>query len=152
MTHRSADLPLRFRRFQGSGFAGLELSISERRMSLNISSDNTNATSMQSMARTLAAAGSRLSKRPAPDHPPDAAGAIPKAGSPAEQPERPPLHAHPAASTDDSLRRLPESSEAGRQKLRAKKGTTEQVPDSPPRMRCPYDLPPARQRDLDVLV
>jgi hypothetical protein len=142
---------LRFRRFQGSGFAGLELSIPEGRMSLNISSDNTNATSMQSMARTLAAAGSRLSKRPAPDHLPDAADAISKAGSPAEQPERPPLHTHPAASTDDSLRRLPESSEAGRQRLRVKKGMTEQAPVSPPRMRCPYDPTPARQRDIDVL-
>ena len=106
---------------------------------------------MQSMARALGTAGSRLSKRPAPDHPPDAAGAILKAGSPAEQPERPPLRAHPAASTDDSLRRLPESSEAGKQRLRAKKGATEQEPALPPRIRCPYDPPPASQRDLDVL-
>ena len=107
---------------------------------------------MRSMARALGAAGSRMSTRPAPDHPPDAPGAIPKAASPAEQPEMPPLRAHPAASTDDSLRRLPESSEAGKQRLRAKKGTTEQAPVLPPRMRCPYDPPPARQRDLDVLV
>jgi hypothetical protein len=120
-------------------------------MSLNISSDNTNATSMQGMARTLNVAGGRLSKRPGPDHLPDAAGTIPKAGSPAEQTERPPLHTHPAASTDDSLRRLPESGEAERQKIRAKKGTPQQVPYLPPRMRCPYDPPLPRQRDIDVL-
>ena len=120
-------------------------------MSLNIRSDHTNATSMQGMARTFDAGG-RLSKRPVPDHAPDAAGGIPKAGSPVEEPERLPLRAHPAASTEDPLQRLPESGEAGgKSKLRGKKGTAEQAPVLQSRMRCPYDPPPTRQRDLDVL-
>jgi len=120
-------------------------------MSLNISSDHTNATSMQGAARTLHEASGRVSKRAVPDHAPDAAGGIPKAGSPAEEPERPPLRPHPAASTENPLQRLPESGEAGKTKLREKKGATEQAPALQSRMRCPYDPPPARQRDLDVL-
>jgi len=106
---------------------------------------------MHSVARIPGDVGGHLSKRPVPDHVPDAGGGIPKAGSPAQEPERPPLHAHPAASTDETLRRLPESGEPGRPKVREKKGASEQMPSFQPRMRCPYDPPPARQRDLDVL-
>ena len=120
-------------------------------MSLNISSDHANATSIQGVARAFHDSGSRLSKRPVPDHAPDTAGGIPKAGSPAEEPERPPLRAHPAASTDEPLRRLPESGEAGKSRQREKKESAAQVPAPQSRMRCPYDPPPARQRDLDVL-
>jgi hypothetical protein len=128
-------------------------------MSLNISSDNTNATSMQSLARSNIGAGSRVSKLPVSDHMPNAAGAAPKPGSPGEQPDRPPLRTHPAASTDDPLQRLPETGESGRQRFRAKKGTTgarPEVPDAQAAIplqetRCPYDPPPTRQRDLDML-
>lgn len=90
---------------------------------------------------------------------PNAADAAPKPGSAGEQPDRPPLRTHPAASTDDSLQRLPETGESGRQRFRPKKGATEdradmQDPQSAvleQKARCPYDPPPTRQRDLDML-
>jgi hypothetical protein len=120
-------------------------------MSLNISSENTNATSMQSLVRAAGMTGTRLAKRPVADHMPDAADAALKPGSPAERPDRPPLQTHPAASTDDPLQRLPESGESGKQRVRAKKGAAEQILAPQQRASCPYDPSPMRQRDLDLL-
>ncbi|MBZ5498490.1 MAG: hypothetical protein LAP85_18985 [Acidobacteriia bacterium] len=124
-------------------------------MSLNIS-DAVNAPSQHGLARPSASAGQSM-KRPTGQLP-EGADAVPKVRSPAELPDNPLMRTQPAASTDDSLQRLPETSESGRQRSRVRKGSA--APDKPPdvqsavpqqKMRCPYDPPPARQRDLDLL-
>jgi hypothetical protein len=126
-------------------------------MSISIS-DNPLANSQQSVARPAAAAGDRYAKRPAGQMP-EGGDAAPKPHSATDQPDRPPMRPHPAASTDDPLRRLPESPDQDRPRSRARRSAPPrpEVPEAPQpagsfrAARSPYDPPPPRQRDLDLL-
>jgi hypothetical protein len=122
---------------------------------LNIS-EVVNATSQQGGGRTANSAGHAL-KRP-PGQTPEGGDAVPKPRSLAEEPENLLVRAHPAATADDPLQRLPEKVESHRYKNRPRKGTTIPASSSDARPaeqaqkpRCPYDPPPTRQRDLDFL-
>jgi hypothetical protein len=120
--------------------------------------DNPVANSAHQLARCPAVTGDRYAKRPA-GQTPEGADAAPKPHSATDQPDRPPMRPHPAASTDDPLRRLPESADQDRQRNRARRSLhQEPAPSQVPQpaasiqtARTPYDPPPLRQRDLDVM-
>ncbi len=126
-------------------------------MSLAIGSA-ANVTAPQGIARTAQILGDRHQKGPG-SQTPEAADAVPKPRSLPDEPENRPMRAQPSASTDDPLRRLPESDNSDRQRQRARRGTVASAttaagrfePAQLNRPRCPYDPPPTRQRDLDLL-
>lgn len=87
---------------------------------------------------------------------PEGADAAPKPRSPADNPENTTMRAHPAASADDSLQRLPESQDSGRNKSRVRRGSPPAEGSAEPQattrnVRSPYDPPAFTRRHLDVL-
>jgi hypothetical protein len=124
-------------------------------MSLNIS-DVLNATSSQGFSRSPATSGPSIKRSSSQSQ--EGSDAIAKPKSLPQEPLDPVMRAHATVSTDDSLRRLPEAVESGRHKNRVRKAATEDrdAKDAhgegmPSQMRSPYDAPPARQRNLDLL-
>jgi hypothetical protein len=123
-------------------------------MSLNIS-ETSNASAQHGLARPPAQSGHGI-RRPT-GQVPEGADAAPKPRNLADNAENTHIRAHPAAATDDSLQRLPESHEHGA------KGKTRVRKDSAPSDRSdpahaatrkpstPYDAPGAKSRHLDIL-
>jgi hypothetical protein len=123
-------------------------------MSLSVG-ETVSATSQQGAASAVA--GDRFPKRPSGQLP-EGADAVSKPRSLPSEPDNPLVRAHPTASTADPLQRLPESVESNRLRSRTRKGAAAETsePLSAPSsitqaVRSPYDPPPARQRDLDVI-
>jgi hypothetical protein len=124
-------------------------------MSANISAA-LNATSQQAFARSPVNSAHAV-KRASGD-PQDSFDAVPRPKNLPQEPVDPIMRAHAAVSTEESLKRLPDSTEPGKYRGRAKKGTEDDAglkaarPGlSAPGMHSPYDPPPVRQRSLDLL-
>ncbi len=123
---------------------------------MNIS-DALNATPSPALLRTSANSG--LPVKRSADQRPDGSDSVAKPSNAPDVPDRPAIRAHPMVSTEETLRRLPESVESGRYCSRMRKtGSEKDESEIQPsagqakRQRTPYDLPPVTQRDLDVLV
>jgi hypothetical protein len=124
-------------------------------MSLNVS-DALNATSPQGFARSSATAGPAAKR--SSTQPQEGSDAIAKPKSLPQEPLDPVMRPHATVSTDDSLRRLPEAVESGRNRNRMRKTATDdgnakdgQGAGMFSKVRSPYDAPPTRQRNLDLL-
>jgi hypothetical protein len=110
----------------------------------------------QGLARS-SAPSPQVTKR-GPGQMPDAAAGVPKPRSQADEPERPLIRPHPAASTEESLQRLPEARDSIRLKLRARKDAAQSEPGMDKHTAAthkparPYDPPAETQHDLDILV
>jgi hypothetical protein len=121
-------------------------------MSLNIS-ETPKASSQLGSARSPVQ--SYAMRRPS-GQAPEGADAAPKPRSLAENPENATMRAHPAASTDDSLQRLPESHEPGRNRSRVRRNSPPSEESGEPRetarkARSPYDPPAHSRRHIDIL-
>jgi hypothetical protein len=93
------------------------------------------------------------------DQRPDGADSVAKPRSAPDEPDRPDIRAHPMVSTEETLRRLPESLESTRYRSRVRKASSEgggsgtlQSAGSVEKTRTPYDPLPVKQHDLDMLV
>ena len=122
---------------------------------MNIS-DAINATPSQALSRIPGNPGTPV--RRSADQRPDGSDSAAKPRSAPDEPDRPAIRAHPMVSTEESLRRLPESAESTRYRGRVRKGPAEGGASATLRpairagkARTPYDPPPVRQRDLDML-
>ncbi|MGD0308153.1 MAG: hypothetical protein ABSC02_02600 [Acidobacteriota bacterium] len=120
--------------------------------------DAPNLAAQQGSANSSVTAGDRFQKRPAIQTQETGDG-TPRPKSLPDEPENRPMRTQPTSSTEDSLRRLHESEDLDRQRNRPRKGATAEPngitndpsTQSPGAARCPYDPPPTRQRDLDLL-
>ena len=123
-------------------------------MSLQIG-DSINTASQQSLVRSSAPAN--LGTKRSGGQMPEGSDVVSRPKSLAEQTEIPVMRANPAASTDDPLQRLHETNEPIRPRNRAREEHDEQAGPSDllgvssSKIRCPYDPPPQKQRDLDLL-
>jgi hypothetical protein len=120
-------------------------------MSLNISEANHSG---HGFGRAQASANVGAKRQPA--QVPDGADAAPKPKSLSDDVPNPLMRTHPTASTDDSLQRLPESSDRGRVKARVRKEADESGRSGKTLVvsqnaKSPYDPPLPVHRTLDLL-
>ena len=115
-----------------------------------------NATPSQGLSRSPVNSGQVV--RRSASQTPDSSDSVAKPGNSPDEPDRPAIRAHPTVSTEDSLRRLPETIEWVRYRNRMKKAAPEnsgagsaQNAGPASKTRSPYDPPPIRQRDLDLI-
>jgi hypothetical protein len=125
-------------------------------MSLNIS-DAINATSQQGLSRTPV--NSSMQVKRTTGELPDGSDQIPKPKGLADEPVNPVMRAPPTISTEEALRRLPETADPAKARHRARKGSARnsesedtQAAGSAPGRRGPYETVPVRRRSLDLMV
>jgi hypothetical protein len=125
-------------------------------MSLNIS-DALNATTQQGLSRT--SVNSCLPVKRTTGELPEGSDQVPRPKSLPDEPVNPVMRAPPMVSTEDSLRRLPETSDPAKTRSRPRKGSSPgseaeetQAAGSVQKRHSPYESVPVRRRNLDLIV
>jgi hypothetical protein len=125
-------------------------------MSLNIS-DALNATSQQGLSRTPV--NSSMQVKRTTGELPEGSDQVPKPKGLPDEPVNPVMRAPPTVSTEEALRRLPETAESSKARNRVRKGSAHspetedmQAAGPAPGRRSPYETVPVRRRNLDIMV